>query len=192
MRRTSLRRRPLLPHVERAASRYRCQGRWVPTVHPRSSGAATCSAYSVMPPRPLLMGPGENSQPKRIPPLEFPMQVFVTGATGYVGSSVAAAFRRAGHRVRGLTRTAAKARRLAQQEIEPVVGDLADPKTYADVAAACAVLVHAAFEYSPNGVAKDRTALDALIDAGRRGARPKTLIFTSGVWVHGATGDGMV
>ena len=120
------------------------------------------------------------------------MQVFITGATGYVGSSVAAAFRRAGHRVRGLTRTAAKARRLAQQEIEPVVGDLADPKTYADVAAACAVLVHAAFEYSPNGVAKDRTALDALIDAGRRGARPKTLIFTSGVWVHGATGDGMV
>src|SRR5437016_5545820 len=141
---------------------------------------------------PLLMGPGENSQPKRIPQLEFPMQVFVTGATGYVGSSVAAAFRRAGHRVRGLTRTAAKARRLAQQEIEPVVGDLADPKTYADVAAACAVLVHAAFEYSPNGVAKDRMALDALIDAGRRGARPKTLIFTSGVWVHGATGDGMV
>jgi len=120
------------------------------------------------------------------------MQVFVTGATGYVGSSVATAFRRAGHHVWGLTRSEAKARRLAQQEIEPVVGDLADPKAYAEVAAECAVLVHAAFEYSPNGVAKDKTAIEALIEAGRRGARPKTVIFTSGVWVHGDTGDRMV
>ena len=120
------------------------------------------------------------------------MQVLVTGATGYVGSSVAAAFRRAGHRVWGLTRTQGKARRLAQQEIEPVVGELGDSKTYADVAAECAVLVHAAFEYSANGVAKDRKAIDALIEAGRRGAKPKTLIFTSGVWVHGDAGDRMV
>ncbi len=120
------------------------------------------------------------------------MQVFVTGATGYVGSSVATAFRRAGHHVWGLTRSQAKARRLAQQEIEPVVGDLADPKAYADVAAECAVVVHAAFEYSPNGVAKDKTAIETLIEAGRRGARPKTVIFTSGAWVHGDTGDRMV
>src|SRR5712691_12541275 len=120
------------------------------------------------------------------------MQVFVTGATGYVGWSVATAFRRAGHRVWGLTRTEAKARRLAQQEIEPVVGELGDPKTYADVAAECAVLVHAAFEYSANGVAKDKQAIDTLMEAGRRGAKPKTVIFTSGAWVHGDTGDRMV
>src|SRR2546426_6515151 len=121
-----------------------------------------------------------------------PMQVFVTGATGYVGWSVATAFRRAGHRVWGLTRTEAKAPRLAQQEIEPIVGELGGPKTYADVAAEWAALVHAAFEYSANGVAKDKKAIEALIETGRRGARPKTLIFTSGAWVHGDTGDRMV
>jgi len=117
------------------------------------------------------------------------MNVFVTGATGYLGSSVATAFRRAGHRVWGLTRSEAKTRRLAQQEIHPVVGDLGDPQRCADIAAECAVLVHTAFEYSANGVAKDKTAIEALIAAGRRGAQPKTLIFTSGVWVHGNTGD---
>src|SRR2546426_10661112 len=91
-----------------------------------------------------------------------PMQVLVTGATGYVGSSVATAFRRAGHHVWGLTRSQAKARRLAQQEIEPGVGDLADPKAYADVAGECARLGPAGFEYSPNGVPKDKTGVGAL------------------------------
>jgi nucleoside-diphosphate-sugar epimerase len=120
------------------------------------------------------------------------MRVFVTGATGYVGFSVATAFRRAGHRVWGLARSEAKARRLAQHEIEPVVGDLADPGSYANIAAECALLVHAAFDYAADGVAKDRTAVEALIAAGRRGARPKTLIYTSGVWVHGDTGGRLV
>src|SRR3989441_9995946 len=119
------------------------------------------------------------------------MQVFVTGATGYVGSSVATAFRRPGHRVWGLTRTEAKARWLEQHEIEPIVGDLADPKTYADVAAECAVLVHAAFEYSANGVAKDKQAIETLIEAGGPGAKPKTVIPPSGGWGRGDTGGRM-
>jgi nucleoside-diphosphate-sugar epimerase len=120
------------------------------------------------------------------------MQVFVTGATGFIGFAVAAALRRAGYRVWGLARSETKARRLLQNEIEPVIGDLADPKTYLDVASECALLVHTGFDYSANGVAKDRTAIDTLLEAGRRGAKPKTFIFTSGVWVYGDTGDRMV
>src|SRR6266566_476389 len=119
------------------------------------------------------------------------MQVFVTGATGYIGFAVSAALRRAGYRVRGLARSETKARRLAQQEIEPVIGDLADPKTYLDVASECALLVHTGFDYAANGVAKDRTAIDTLLEAGRRGAKPKTFIFTSGAWVYGDTSDRM-
>src|SRR6266496_3228036 len=120
------------------------------------------------------------------------MQVFVTGATGYIGFAVAAALRRAGHRVRGLARSEAKAHRLTQHEIDPVIGDLADPKTYLDVASDCALLVNTAFDYSADGVAKDKTAIDTLLEAGRRGAKPKTLVFTSGAWVYGDTGDRMV
>src|SRR5438552_388865 len=123
---------------------------------------------------------------------EPPMQVFITGATGYIGFAVSTALRRHGHRVRGLTRNGAKAGRLARHEIEPVIGDLADPKSYADVAAQCSVLIHTAFDYSAEGVAKDKLALETLLEAGRRGAQPKTLIFTSGAWVYGDTGDQMV
>jgi len=104
------------------------------------------------------------------------MRVFVTGATGYVGFAVATALRRAGHDVYGLTRGAAKASQLARQEIHPVQGDIGDPKSYADAAEECSVLVHAAFESSASAVAKDKSAIDALIEAGRRGAQPKTLI----------------
>src|SRR5438132_1494946 len=120
------------------------------------------------------------------------MRVFVTGATGYVGFAVATALRRAGHDVYGLTRAAAKVPQLARQEIRAVIGDIGDPKSYADMAESCSVLVHAAFESSASAVTKDKTAVDALIEAGGRGAQPKTLIYTSGVWVHGDTGGKLV
>lgn len=119
------------------------------------------------------------------------MDVFVTGASGYVGGAAARALRRAGHRVFGLVRTDAKARLLEADEIAPVLGDLADPTTYSAVAARCAVLVHAAFD-SARGIPKDRAALETLLEAGRRGAQPKTLLYTSGVWVHGDTRGALV
>jgi nucleoside-diphosphate-sugar epimerase len=119
------------------------------------------------------------------------MQVFITGATGYIGFAAAAALRRAGHRVFGLARTAAKAARLERHEIHPVIGDLAEPSSYAAVAAECSVLIHTAFDYAANGVAKDKTTLDTLLEAGRRGAKPKTVIFTSGAWVYGDGGEGL-
>ena len=120
------------------------------------------------------------------------MRVFVTGATGYVGFAVAKALRRAGHRVSGLARSDVKARRLAQAEIEPVIGDLANPPSYADVARDATVLIHTAFDYSADGVAKDRTALETLLGAARRAPQPKTIIFTSGDWVYGDTGGHLV
>src|SRR5438094_1951619 len=119
------------------------------------------------------------------------MQVFVTGATGYIGFAVSAALRRAGYRVWGLARSETKARRLLQHEIEPGSGRRAAPKSDLDVASECALLVHTGFDYSANGVAKDRTAIDTLLEAGRRGAKPKTFIFTSGAWVYGDTSDRM-
>ena len=55
------------------------------------------------------------------------MNVFVTGATGYIGLNVATAYRRAGHEVWGLTRSPQKANILARREIRPVTGSMQDP-----------------------------------------------------------------
>jgi nucleoside-diphosphate-sugar epimerase len=52
--------------------------------------------------------------------------IFITGASGYIGGSVALKLVQAGHHVRGLVRTQEKAELLSKLGVEPVVGDLSD------------------------------------------------------------------
>jgi nucleoside-diphosphate-sugar epimerase len=54
------------------------------------------------------------------------LKIFVTGANGYIGGSVASALIAGGHKVRGLVRSKEKAAVVAAQGIEPVVGSLDD------------------------------------------------------------------
>jgi nucleoside-diphosphate-sugar epimerase len=117
------------------------------------------------------------------------LKAFITGGTGYIGGSVAQALRRAGYEVYGLCRSVEKARLLARDEVLPVMGDLSRPESYAEAAAECAVLVHAAADLAKGMVGPDKAGVEALLAAGARGARPKTLIYTSGVWVYGGTGE---
>jgi len=118
------------------------------------------------------------------------MKIFVTGATGHVGFHVALAFRRAGHHVWGLTRSEKGATRLDRHEIRPVAGSLQDPGSWTGAEDA-AVLVHAAFDSKADSWAVDRAAVAALLALANRGAAPKTLLYTSGVWVYGSTGEGV-
>ncbi|MDE2512057.1 MAG: NAD-dependent epimerase/dehydratase family protein [Elusimicrobia bacterium] len=116
------------------------------------------------------------------------MNVFVTGASGYVGRAVAEAFRRRGHRVAGLTRSAQKGRALAAREIEPVVGDMKDPRTYARAATAADVLVHCAAEYSADDQTLDHRTLEAFLALAAKGPRTRSVLYTSGVWLYGDCG----
>lgn len=54
------------------------------------------------------------------------MNIFMTGATGYIGGTIARRLLDNGHRVRGLVRDTEKARRLASFGVEPVTGSLDD------------------------------------------------------------------
>lgn len=116
------------------------------------------------------------------------MNIFVTGATGYIGNAVARAFRRAGHQVRGLVRGPQRARALAAAEILPVYGDLTAPELFHADAAAADVLVHCAFEDSSEAVLRDATAVETLLSAARAAGAPRAVLYTSDVWVYGSTG----
>jgi nucleoside-diphosphate-sugar epimerase len=115
------------------------------------------------------------------------MKVFVTGASGYIGFRVACALRRAGHEVYGLVRSDDNAARLRRHEIYPVLGSLQKLEGCKALAAQCAVLVHCAIDYQADTFMLDRTTIEALIGYGEFGAQPKTVIYTSGVWVYGET-----
>ena len=118
------------------------------------------------------------------------MRIFLTGATGYIGSAVLDALLRAGHTVTALVRDPEKAERVARRGVQPVIGELAKSRAYAEVASASDVLVHTAQEHSKSSVAVDRQAIDALVDAaGRRieAGKNAAIVYTSGCWVLGNT-----
>lgn len=104
------------------------------------------------------------------------MKIFITGANGYIGGSVAQRLRADGHRIRGLIRRAGLADALAATGIEPVVGDLDDAALLAREAAAADAVVHAASS-------DHRASIDALIAALAGSGKP--LLHTSGSSVIG-------
>ncbi len=111
------------------------------------------------------------------------MRIFLTGGSGYVGSAVLDAFVRAEHQVDALVRNSEKAAVVQARGGHPLLGDLSEPATYADAAAAADGVVHTAFEYSARGAQVDAAALGALLAPSRNRAR--FAIYTSGVWVLG-------
>src|SRR5690242_9136190 len=119
------------------------------------------------------------------------MRIFLTGATGYIGSAVLDALVRAGHDVTALVRNNERARSVAKRGGHPVIGDLSAPDSYRASADAQDGYVHCAFDArSGQGVNIEQLALDTLLAAARRprtaGAGTPTkrfFIYTSGVWI---------
>lgn len=114
------------------------------------------------------------------------MRIFLTGGTGYIGSAVLESLVRAGHHVDALVRHREKASAIQARGAHPILGDLAQPATYAAVAAAADGAIHTAIDDNSRARASDLTALDALLAPGKAAARPgRFFIYTSGVWVLG-------
>ena len=120
------------------------------------------------------------------------MRVFVTGATGLLGSNIVNAFLASGHAVKALARNPAKADDLyAPGDVSVVKGDLASPDGFAEQLAGCDLLVHAAAyfrEYYAPGDHWDllyRTNVDGTRDlldaAARHGIQRVVYISTSGL-----------
>ena len=118
------------------------------------------------------------------------MRIFLTGATGYIGSAVLEAGLRAGHGMTALVRDPEKAEHVSQRGASPVIGELSKPASYAAAAEQCDATIHTAFEHSKRGQRVDRQAIDTLMAAAGRRAdagRPACIIYTSAVWVLGPT-----
>jgi nucleoside-diphosphate-sugar epimerase len=110
------------------------------------------------------------------------MRVFVTGATGFIGSAVVKDLIAAGHQVTGVYRSDEKAPALAAAGAEVYRGSIDDPDSLKDGAARSDGIIHLAFNHDFSQFAAncetDRRVITALGSVLAGSDRP--LIVTSG------------
>ncbi len=111
------------------------------------------------------------------------MRVFLTGATGYIATAVAAELLGAGHTVLGLARTGEGAGALAARGVEPHRGELEDHASLIAGAAACDGVIHTAFIHDFSRFMEnaeiERQAVEAMLGALAGSGKP--FVATSGV-----------
>ncbi|MDX7951767.1 SDR family oxidoreductase [Lichenihabitans sp. Uapishka_5] len=111
------------------------------------------------------------------------MHIFVTGATGWVGSAIVADLLAAGHQVTGLSRSADKGEVLAATGARVVHASLDDHAALHEAANAADAVIHTAFNHDFSRFAEnalqDRRVIEVLGDALHGSDRP--LLVTSGL-----------
>ena len=111
------------------------------------------------------------------------MRVFLTGATGFIGTAVAEELIGAGHSVLGVARTDEAAGLLESRGVEPHRGDLTDHTSFIAGAVACDATIHCAFIHDfsrfAENIETEQQTVAAMLDALEGSGKP--FVCSSGV-----------
>ncbi len=123
------------------------------------------------------------------------MRVFVTGATGFVGSATVSELIGAGHQVIGLSRSDAGADTLVRAGAAVVRGDVNDLQWLRKAASGAEAIIHTAFNHDASADVREQSENDRKVIAtlGAALPGPAPLIITSGTGlVQSANGDPVI
>ena len=111
------------------------------------------------------------------------MDVFMTGASGWIGSAAVPELLAAGHRIRGIARSAEAADKLREAGVEPVEGDLDNLDVLRGEAARAEAVLHLANKHDWSNPAEsnraERAAVQTFVTALEGTGKP--FLFASGV-----------
>ena len=123
------------------------------------------------------------------------MRVFVTGATGFLGSHVARVLAEQGADLRLLVRPTSNLKNLEGLKAETATGDLRDPASLEKAMTGCEVVFHVAADYRlwvrdpAEMYGSNVEGTRAILDAARKNA-VRCVVYTSSVATMGFTGNG--
>lgn len=120
------------------------------------------------------------------PVMKKPLNIVITGASGYAGFTAAVALREAGHQVTALLRhpEAARARQLREQEVRTQAADLRQPATYRDALAACDVFISTVMDHA-DPIGTDQILFDTLQNLPPAAGTKRLFIYTTGCSIYG-------
>lgn len=118
------------------------------------------------------------------------MRIFLTGATGYIGTAVAHALKQRGHDVVGLARNAEAIEKLRSADVRAVHGSLTDASVVVEMVRDADAVIHAAQQQGTEGPANDTAFLDAALGALHNDH--EAFVYTAGAWDYGNRGDALL
>jgi len=125
------------------------------------------------------------------------MQVFVTGATGFIGTQLARELARQGHTVRALCRAGSDRSGLDHERIRIVEGDVLDRRSLQEGMAGCSQVYHLA-AYARNWATEGKVFFEVNVEGMRnvfavaRAAGVRRVVLTSTIVTFGPTAPGTV
>lgn len=123
------------------------------------------------------------------------MRIFLTGATGFLGSHVARVLAERGADLRLLVRQTSNLKNLEGLKAETATGDLRDPVSLEKAMSGCDTVFHVAADYrlwlrDPNEMYRSNVeGTRAILEAARKNG-VKNVVYTSSVATVGFTGNG--